>query len=93
MCWFFLIRRYPKLPCLSFFVQASGEHVTNHSIYNSLRELKSLALPRVQVAISGCDINGCLKGKGKLSSWKVFEAASDEQLVAFTDLKVPVLRN
>ena len=76
MCWFFLIRRYSKLPCLSFFVQASGEHVSNRSNYNSLRELKSVALPGVH----------CLTGK-------YFEAASDEQRVAFTYLKVPVLRN
>ena len=37
MCWFFLIRRYSQFPCLSFFVQASGEHESNRTIYNSLR--------------------------------------------------------
>ena len=70
---------------MSFFVPASGEHVSIRSIYNSLGELKSLALPGFH-AISGCDTTGCLNGKGKLSYWKVFEAASDEQLVAFAEL-------
>jgi hypothetical protein len=64
-----LIRRYPKLPCLSFVVQASGVHVSIRSIYNSLREMKSFALPGFH-AISGCDTTGtgCLNGKSKLSS-------------------------
>ena len=63
-----LIRRYPKLPCLSFLVQASGVHVSIRSINNSLREIKSFALPGFH-AISGCDTTGtgCLNGKSKLS--------------------------
>ena len=34
--WVLLIRRYPKFPCLLFFVQSSDEHVSIRSIYNSL---------------------------------------------------------
>ena len=52
-----------------------------------LGEQTSLSLPGFHV-ISGCDTTGCLKGKGKLSYYgKVFEAASDELIVAFAEFE------
>ena len=80
-----MVRRYPKLPSRPFFVPRSGEYISIRSIYQSLGELKSSALSGFH-AFSGCDTTECLNGKGKLSYWKAFMAATDEQLVAYTQL-------
>ena len=63
-----LIRRYPELQCLSFFVQASGEHVSIVNTFNLhlTRRTENKALPKFY-AISGCDKTGCLNSKGKMS--------------------------
>ena len=47
--------------------------------------MENKALPKFY-AISGCDKTGCLNSKGKMSYWKVFDAASDKQIVDFAKL-------
>jgi len=80
-----LVRRYPRLPGESFFVPATGRHISISEIYKSLGELKASALPRFH-AFSGCDTTGCVKGKGKLSYWQIFQSIGENALVALSEL-------
>lgn len=80
-----LVRRYARLPENTFFVPSSGEAISVKNIYISLGPLKSSALPGFH-AISGCDTTGSLFGKGKLSYWKAFVSASEEELEALQKL-------
>ena len=80
-----MVRRYPRLPDESYFVPSTERHISISQIYKALGNLKASALPGFH-AISGCDTTGSLKGKRKLSYWKVFESARESALVALSQL-------
>ena len=80
-----MIRRYPRLPDESYFVPSTERHISISQIYEALGNLKASALPGFH-ELSGCDTTGSLKGKGKLSYWKVFESAGESAPVALSQL-------
>ena len=82
------LRRYLQLCKKTNFVTGTGTNrrfILLGPIYNALGPEKSAALPGLQ-AISGADNTGSFAGTGKLSFWKAFKEASDDEVSALGKL-------